>query len=107
MVLEILNYGESGLNPFLKLLVPLLLVVGCYYLYLSYTKYGGGMKQIAYFLLIMGIVGVVSSGFRFIGGLDPKVWKWGESVLMLAFAAISILVAYRLRDLFQALAVPD
>ncbi|WP_292469616.1 hypothetical protein [Methanolobus sp.] len=97
MVIEILSYKESFLNPLLKMVTPILFVIGVYYFYQARQAYGGEIQKIANLLFAGGIAGFIAMAFRY-GGDKIVSWKWGESVFILIFAIISVYVAYLVRN---------
>lgn len=104
MAIEILSYPSSFLNPLLKAIVPVIFAVGTIFFYQAYTSYGGNLKKIALFLLFAGIAGTLAAGFRYLGDFFIS-WKWGESVFLLIFAIVSILVAYLVYTRFMEIAI--
>lgn len=99
MVIEILSYSNSFLNPLLKIITILMFVVGMYYFFKSRQKYGGELKRIANLLLWGGAAGFIASAFRY-GGDFVMNWKWGESIFLLIFGLTSFFVAYLVRYRF-------
>lgn len=91
MVIEILSYATSPFNPLLKLLVPVMFVVGTYFFYQAQKKFGGNLKTIASLLMWGGAAGVVATAFRYFGDYIPQ-YKWGESIVLVIFAIISLVV---------------
>ena len=99
MVLNILSYDTSILNPVLKLVILVLFAIASWYFYRCYLVYGGKLKMIAWLLLLGGFAGILASAFRFWGDFLVQ-WKWGESVLFLILAVITFAVAYLVRMKF-------
>lgn len=99
MVIEILTYKTSILNPLLKIISIVIFCIGTYYFYMAKQKYGGQLKTIANFLFLGGLAGIISSISRIVGDY-MIVTKWGESIFFLIFGIVSLYVAYIVRDRF-------
>lgn len=104
--MDFLNYGESFLNPLLKLLVVILFVIGTIFFFRARMRFGGDLKTIATMLTLTGVAGVVSGFSRFIGDY-VLIWKWSESVFMLTFAVVSFSVGYLILMLFRGIDLPE
>lgn len=96
MVIELLSYTGSILNPLLKWIVLVLFVVAVYVFYRCRLIYGGKLKLVATLLLLGGIAGILSSAFRIEGDFYLQ-WKWAESSLGLVLAIITLVIAYIVR----------
>jgi len=105
MVIEILSFKTSILNPLLKFLVFILFAIGTWYFYLAWKKFGGNLKIIAGALMCGGIAGCIGAGARFLGDYMIQ-FKWIESTGAIIFALASLLVAYlvytRLSEIAEA-----
>ncbi|MBW6518542.1 MAG: hypothetical protein K0A89_08590 [ANME-2 cluster archaeon] len=93
MVIEILNYKTSMLNPILKWLAPLLYVIALILFYKARKAYGGDFKKGLNFLMVSLVLGIAAFTFRFLGDIITLDFKWGESLFFLAFAFMNLLVA--------------
>ena len=93
MVIEILSFKSSILNPLLKLLIFILYAIGTWYCYLAWKKYGGNLKAIAGALMCGGIAACIGAGARFLGNFLIQ-FKWLESTGAIIFALVSLFVAY-------------
>ena len=93
MVIEILSYKTSILNPLLKLLIFTLFVIGTWYYYRAWKKFGGNLKTIAGALMCGGIAGCIGAGARFAGDFLVQ-FKWLESTGAIIFALVSVYVAW-------------
>jgi RsiW-degrading membrane proteinase PrsW (M82 family) len=100
MVFELLSYKNSFLNPLLKLVILILFIIAVYFFYRCRRVYGGKIQVIATLLLIGGIAGIMSSAFRYEGDFYSQ-WKWAESVLSLALAIITLVIACIVRTNFK------
>jgi len=96
MVIELLSYKGSMLNPLLKWVVLFLFLIATYYFYRCRLIYGGKLQFVATLLILGGAAAGLSSAFRIAGDLLIQ-WKWGESTLGLVFALITLIVAYLIR----------
>lgn len=99
MVIEILSYKTSVLNPLMKIISILIFCIGTYYFYRASQKYGGELKTVANLLFLGGLAGIASAVSRIIGDYILFT-KWGESVFFLIFGIVSLYVAYIVRDRF-------
>lgn len=99
MVIELLSYKNSFLNPLLKIITVIMFGIGTYYFFKARQKYGGELKRIANLLFLGGVAGFASSAFRYAGDFIT-FWKWGESLLFLIFGLTSFYVAYLVRFRF-------
>ena len=93
MAIQILSYYSSLLNPLLKLIVIALFATGTWYFYKAGKKFGGNLGKIARLLTWGGVFGCLAAIFRFLGDYNVQD-KWVESLGGLAFAVISLVVAY-------------
>ena len=93
MVIEILSYKTSILNPLLKFLVIILFAIGTWYFYQAWKKYGGNLKIIAGALTCGGIAACIGASARFLGDFLVQ-FKWIESTGAILFALVSLLVAW-------------
>ncbi|MCG7848340.1 MAG: hypothetical protein MIO93_04070 [ANME-2 cluster archaeon] len=93
MVIELLNYQTSMLNPILKLLAPLLYVIALILFFKASKAYGGEFKKGLNFLMISLILGIAAFTFGFLGDIITLDFKWGESLFFLAFAIMNLFVA--------------
>ncbi len=96
MVIELLSYKSSMVNPLLKWIVLVLFLIAVYYFYRCRLIYGGKLQFVATLLILGAAAAVLSSAFRIAGDLLIQ-WKWGESALGLVFALITLIVAYLVR----------
>jgi uncharacterized membrane protein len=103
VAIEILSYTHSILNPLLKLIIILLFAIGTWYYYRAWKKFGGNLKKIAWALMCGGIVGCITSTFRFLGDFLTE-FKWIESTGSLLFALFSVFVAYLVYTKFTEIA---
>ena len=93
MAIQLLAYSSSFLNPLLKLMVIALFAIGTWYFYTAGKKYGGNLGKTARLLMWGGMFGCLAAVFRFLGDYYIQD-KWVESLGGLAFAVISLVVAY-------------
>jgi hypothetical protein len=93
MVIEILSYQSSILNPLLKIIIFLIFAIGTWYFYQAGKKYGGNLGKIARILMWGGIAGCIAALFRNLGDYYIQD-KWIESAGGIFFALISLVVAY-------------
>ena len=93
MAIEILSYNKSILNPLLKVIILIMFVIGTWYYYRAWKKFGGNLKNIAGALMLGGIAGCIAAGFRLLGDFMTP-FKWIESTGSILFALVSVLVAY-------------
>jgi hypothetical protein len=96
MVPDILNYKVSFINPGLKILMPLLFLVCVYYLYQSRQQYGGELGKVVRRLFIAAVIGVLAMSFRYAADITTILWKWGESLGLLALALANLFAAWPL-----------
>ncbi len=96
MVPDILNYKTSLLNPGLKLVMPLLFLFCAYYLYQSRQKYGGELGKVVFRLFVAAVVGVLAMSFRYTADITTVLWKWGESLGLLALALANLFAVWPL-----------
>jgi hypothetical protein len=104
MTVEILDFTKSFLNPLLKLIIAIVFAIGTVMFYQAYTRYGGNLKKIAFYLMCGGITGFIACLFRVMGDFFSQ-WKWGESLLFLIFALISLVVANLVYTNFREIAI--
>lgn len=100
MVIEILSYNTSVLNPALKLLIIILFIIAAWLFYRCRQKYGGILRQVSTLLLAGAVAGALASLFRFEGDFYVQ-YKWGESVLDLAFVILTLAIALVIRAKMQ------
>ncbi|MFH0968375.1 MAG: hypothetical protein V1862_11900 [Methanobacteriota archaeon] len=100
MVIELLSYKDSFLNPLLKIIILALFIVAVYFFYRCHLTYGGKLRLVATLLMLGGVAGVMAWLFRY-GGDFYSQWKWAESILTLALAIISLVIAYIVRLKFK------
>jgi len=100
MAPDLLSYTHSILNPLMKWIALVLFVIAVYYFYRCRLRYGGKLRVIATLLLLGGAAGILASAFRITGDYVVE-WKWGESAFFLAFAIITLVIAYRVRRKFM------
>lgn len=103
MVIEILSYKGSILNPLLKLLIVFMFAIGTWYFYQARKKYGGNLREIARLIMWGGVFGTIGALCRFLGDYVTD-YKWLESAGSLMFALISVLVAYLVYKKFAEIA---
>jgi hypothetical protein len=110
MVIEILSFKTSILNPLLKLLVFIMFTLGTWYFYLAWKKFGGNIKIIAGVLMCGGIAGCIGAGARLLGDYLLQ-FKWIESTGAIIFALASLFVAYlvytRLSEIAEAFGLKE
>ncbi|MDD5144325.1 hypothetical protein [Methanoregula sp.] len=104
MVIEILSYKASILNPLFKFLVIVLYAIGTWFFYRAWRKYGGNLKIIAGALMCGGIAACIGASARFLGDYLVQ-FKWMESTGAIIFALISIFVAWLVYRKFSEIAV--
>ena len=106
MIPDLLNYKVSILNPALKLIVPLIFLLGTYYLYRARSQYEGELGKVVRRLAFAGVVGTLACFFRFGADYWFSSLKWGESLFFLAFGIANVHAAWPLltfmRDLDPA-----
>ena len=100
MVIELLSYKESFLNPLFKIVIFILFLISVYYFYRCHLRYGGKLQIIANLLMLGGVAGCMAWLFRYEGDFYSQ-WKWGESILTLILAIISLVIAYIVRLKFK------
>ena len=93
MAIAILSYYTSVLNPLLKLLVLVMFIIGTWYCYRAWKRYGGNLKIIAGALMCGGVAGCIGAGARFLGDFLVQ-FKWLESTGAIIFALVSFIVAW-------------
>jgi hypothetical protein len=93
MVIELLSYSNSLLNPVLKWATLLLFAFAAFQYYRARHAHGGVLRQIATLLILGGAAGALAALFR-IGGDTFVQWKWGESAFFLVLGIISLVIAY-------------
>jgi ABC-type multidrug transport system permease subunit len=94
MIPDIFNYSKSFLNPALKLLVPLLFLLGTYFTERATRRYTGEIRKLMKALTLVGTAGFLSNLFRYMADVLVVSWKWGESLAMLAFVIVSLYAAW-------------
>ena len=82
MVPDLLSYTHSILNPLVKWVVLVLVVISVYFFYRCRLIYGGKLHLVATLLLLGGCAGILSSVFRIAGDYDLAM-KWAESIFSL------------------------
>jgi hypothetical protein len=102
MVIELLSYKVSILNPLLKWITLCLFVLAASFAYRSRFMYGGKLQQVATLLLLGGIVGILAAVFRIAGDFFVQ-WKWAESIFFLALAVITLVISYTMRRKFKSI----
>jgi hypothetical protein len=95
-MIEIFNYKESFLNPLLKLIVPLIFLLGTYYFYQARNQYEGELGKVVNRLFWAGLMGFLANLFRFSADYITVSFKWGESLFFLLFALVNIYAAWPL-----------
>lgn len=93
MVIELLNYKTSMLNPILKWIAPVLYLIALILFYKASKAYGGKFKRGLNYLMISLIFGIIAFTFRFLGDIILPDYKWGESIFYLTFAIMNLFVA--------------
>jgi hypothetical protein len=94
MISDLFDYSTSFLNPALKLLVPLIFLVGTYYADRAMRRYTGEIRKLMKALTIVGTAGFLSNLFRYMADVLVVSWKWGESLAMLLFVLVSLYAAW-------------
>jgi hypothetical protein len=100
MVLDLLSYKGSYLNPLLKVIVLVLFATAIYYFYRCRSRYGGKLRVIATLLLLGGCAGILASVFRIEGDFSMQ-WKWAESFFSLVLAITTLVIAVLVRRKFK------
>jgi hypothetical protein len=94
--MDLFNYKTSFLNSGLKLLVPLIFLVGTIFFFSLRNKYQGEIGTVVRRLVIAGVFGILANFFRY--GAD--IWwadlKWGESIGYVLFAAANVYAVWPL-----------
>lgn len=103
MVIEILSYNMSILNPLLKIAIMIGFAIVVCLLYQCRRRYGGLLHQITNLLLIAAVAATISSFFRFQGDFY-EIYKWGESIIGLFFVFLSLIIALFIRKKIHAIA---
>ena len=101
MVMELLSYPTSIINPLLKVLAILLFGTAGYLFFRCQRQYGGVLRQVATLLCLGAIAGLLASAFRFQGDFYQQ-YKWGESVLNLVVVLIMLVIALVIRTRMNA-----
>ena len=96
MVPDILNYKVSILNPGFKLVMPILFLLCAYYFYQSRSTYGGELGKVVRRLLVAALIGALAMTFRFAADYTTVLWKWGESIGLLALALANLYAVWPL-----------
>ncbi len=104
MVPDILNYKVSLLNPGLKLIMPLLFLCCAYYLFQSRNKYGGELGKVVRRLLVAALIGALAMSFRFSADFTTVLWKWGETLGLLALALANLYAVWPLLQFAKGIA---
>lgn len=104
MVIEILSYKASILNPLFKCLIVILYAIGTWFFYRAWRKYEGNLKVIAGVLMCGGIAACIGAGARFLGDYLVQ-FKWMESSGAIIFAFVSLFVAWLVYRKFSDIAV--
>jgi len=103
VVIEVLSYKASSLNPLFKCLIIILYIIGTWFFYLAWRKYGGNLKIIAGALMCGGIAACIGAGARFLGDYLIQ-FKWMESTGAIIFALVSLFVAVLVYRKFSEIA---
>ena len=90
MILELINYKTSFLNPALKILVPLIFLMGSIYFFRIRGKYEGEIGKVVSRLAIAGLIGFLANFFRYGADIWFEDYKWGESLGYLFFALANV-----------------
>ena len=96
MISDLFNFKISILNPILKLIVPIILLLGTYYLYRARNLYQGVLGKVVNRLFIVGCVGFFACLFRFSADYWFTSLKWGESLFFLVFGLANIYAVWPL-----------
>ena len=96
MTIALLSYQTSVLNPLLKLAVLVLFAVSFWYFWRCRKMYGGILHRVATLVLIGSAAGMLASAFRYEGDLYTQ-FKWGESIMDLILALITLGIALLIR----------
>ena len=94
----IFDYGSSILNPLLKIIVPLLYVVGMIYFDRAREKHTGVVAVVGRRFAMVGTMGILAGLFRYTGDSFIQS-KWGESLFFLAFALVNLYAVWPLMNL--------
>lgn len=103
MVIEILSYKSSILNPLLKFIIVILFAIGTWYFYRAWKKFGGNLKVIAGALMCGGIAACIGASARLLGDFLVQ-FKWLESTGAIIFALASVFVAWLVYTKFSEIA---
>lgn len=103
MVINILSYNVSVLNPLLKIAITAGFAIVSYLLYTCRRRYGGLLHQITTLLLIAAVAATFSSFFRYQGDFYEN-YKWGESIVGLIFVFVFLIIALIIRKKIHAIA---
>jgi lysylphosphatidylglycerol synthetase-like protein (DUF2156 family) len=96
MVIGILSYPTSILNPFLKLIVLVLFVASFGIFLLCRQQYGGILRRVSTLLCAGSLAGILASAFRLEGDFYVQ-YKWGESILDLVVVVLMLVIALLIR----------
>jgi len=103
VVVEILSYKTSFLNPLVKLIIVFMFAIGTWFFYRAAHRYGGNLREIARLIMWGGLFGTIGAFCRFLGDYVTD-YKWLESAGSLMFALISLVVAYLVYRKFAEIA---
>lgn len=103
MVIEILSYSNSVLNPTLKVLILVGFILAALILIRCWKWYGGLLQNISFLLMIGSSAAILSAAMRLLGDYYTQ-FKWGESTFDLIFALITLMVALVVRKKLKAIA---
>ena len=101
MIPDLINYEISFLNPALKLLVPVIFLVGSYYFFRMRNQYQGEIGTVVKRLALAGLIGSLANLFRYGADIWFVSWKWGESLGFLAFALANVYAVWPLLTFIQ------
>ncbi|HWQ67091.1 MAG TPA: hypothetical protein VN372_09485 [Methanospirillum sp.] len=96
MVIEIVSYNTSILNPFLKMLIPVGFCIAAWLFYRCRQNLGGILRRVSTLLLLGAFAAIIASLFRFEGDFYTQ-YKWGESILNLILVLLTLIIALVVR----------
>lgn len=95
MLLNLLNYKISILNPIYKIAVPAIFLVSIYFFFQARSKYKGVIGTVVNRLFFAGIIGFLAMSLRFAGDYY-QFWKWAESLGFVAMCLANVFAVWPL-----------
>jgi hypothetical protein len=95
MLLDLLNYKTSILNPTYKILAPAMFLVSAYFLFHARNQYKGELGKVVNRLLFASIIGFLAMSLRYAGDYY-QFWKWAESLGYVAMCAANVFAVWPL-----------